>query len=437
MGFGKTGADQRKEKSRRAWGDNLILVLFIAAFSAIAVFRYLSDDYPNTAISACYFISWRYGFIGRGFVGTLLEAFPYMSRDFIHKVCYFSEFLLTLVVLLWAFTVFSKCEQKDRIPVFAVSLIFLAAPFSPYFTYLWYNCGRLDVFLITIVFIQSALYILKPRGFAFFIIVLTALGMLIHTGHAFMYFSFSGALLLCDAVSGGSFRGKEDGHGKWTRFLPSVLNLLTCCILFSCFHFVSFVDRSYTAESMVADMQSRTDADLSIITENVDSWYFMDADEYVEFQKGFTEGRGTFLTRPEVLGPLLITLLLLLPVIAVVFTVWKNVLISAETTPERLIYLICSLSWLTLIPEFLLETDMGRYVAAGFMTQVLLILTLWISGNELIKSSLEKLRKGVLEKRALYLFFVFETISLGYLRDVSTLEISERIWSYVQRLVIR
>ncbi|MCR5303951.1 MAG: hypothetical protein K6E33_05250 [Lachnospiraceae bacterium] len=431
--------------SRKGAVGDLIPVALIGGFMLITALRFLSDDYPNTAISACFFLSYRYGFIGRAFIGTVLEVFPYISKTMLLRICYLSEILMSLAVLFWTYTVMKRTSGRERTFAFLAILLFLATPFSPLFTYLWYNCGRMDVFLISIIFIQSALFIKRPKGASVFIILLTALGMLIHTGHTFMYFSVSAALLLTMAVSGQNFgkpdrisSGAEGPEGTESlpsgrssvisikAFIPSMINLLVCIVLFSCFHFTSFVNKDYTAETMVSDMQSRTDADLSIITENVDSWYFMDAETYVAFQSDF-DPYGS----PSVAGTLVITLILLLPVIFVIAYIWIRAFRTEEDPLRKAVYVLCGICWMTVLPEYLLETDMGRYTASAFMTQSLILMSLYFSGDRGVTQGVNDLLSMFKKRPLLWIFLAAETVSLGYMQDVLTLPISERIWSYI------
>lgn len=390
--------------------------LVICALLIFRALSYLPIQCTNY-VAFQYLLSYRYGFIARGLIGSIFDIIPFMSHSFITGICMCVEIALSLIFVLFVSVGLKRCNEKMKKILFLSICIIVMSPASPAFTYAINNFGRFDAILITITILQATLFVKKSRFYDLGIILLTIIATMVHPVFTFCYFCVSEALLFYDYIV----------HNTRRKALMLLLNTVAIIVMFSGFHFVHFVSDAYNAETMFADLQSRTNVDISTSAQYVRDWYFNDAEGLLS---------NTVRPMPPQAITLGLSLLFMFPYIYAIFMIWKSGISNKQIcVRKRFMYFMMSISWITVIPAFVLEIDFGRWLAALFLSQFIIILALAFRNDENVLDGFATLKEKFRKRPILAMGIIAEAITLGVFRDISSLDISSNIYQLLTRLM--
>lgn len=348
------------------------------------LFVYNLANRVNSYNATIFAFSYEYGFISRGFIGTLYKGISLILPFDLYTYSAINTCVLiitivfaVLFVLFLRYVLLRVHDFDDRyacdktinatnwraewyLVIFCV--IVIISSFSEY-----YNFGRVDLFLCLISMLSIVL-ITKER-LVWLIIPLAACGVMIHEGYVFMYLNIILALLIYKI-----FNFKALGQKKDAVYFSVVLaaTVLVCAFLFVYFMFFSHNTYDGAYEKIVEIAKS--------ITHN--NKYHEDLVR--------AEILGVDLTAEEMeyrlqnVIELIVLLIMMIPFIRILFIFFKKTLSYCADKKEKYKYIIIIIAALTTLPLFIMKIDYGRWVLAVIIYYCFLILTLMALGDKAV-----------------------------------------------------
>ncbi len=375
----------------------LLLGLFL--YACVVIIRYFEHTmlYTNTTL---YAICYKYGFLSRGFMGSLLrvlnlilpvELFSYQGiyafSEAMTVVLYFCFFLYFVRIL-------KETRLEDKRNVSYLMIFFSIFSFPMFLTA--DNFGRLDIFLIMITLI-SMILILREKA-EWLIIPLCAIGMCIHQGFVFTNVNIILVLLFYKAMMG-------EGARRRKYFILFGLTFLTVSVFFLYFEFGSHVfSRDAVDEIIAAARMTSSDGEYntSIINHEILG------------QDVFLDEIGYHIYNYKELPLFLICFL---PYILIAYHFFKNLLRGKEKN-ARIAYLAVLLGALTLLPEWILKVDYGRYVYATAFYYIAIVMTLIAMGDQVVSAQLQDTKEAVKEKMPMAILLLIYPALFMPLHDI-------------------
>ena len=309
----------------------------------------------NTTLLA---FSYKYGFISRGLVGSVYRILqhitPFDMMDYIWALRFYQGVtaVVFLVFLLLINTIIKKIREEYLSTAEAL-IIFYSIFFIPMFANK-NNFGRVDIFLVSASII-GAYFIVKDK-LVFLVPVLAALAMMVHQGYVFMYFNILLVLLFA------RWMDKKEARYAVNFFVT----FITGSALFLYFEFFSRSNGDKFVPEIVKNarlLTRRQNYHVTLIDHEI---------------------LGLNLDTPEVsfhlenAVQLPMFLIMFLPFIILLFKILRGMFAelsgkdgsAAGSSASRvditqvLKYLAISAGALTLLPNFLLKVDFGRWMFA-------------------------------------------------------------------------
>lgn len=222
------------------------LAIFVVVYS-IRYFEHSMTGY-NTTLFA---MSYRYGFISRGMLGTIWEFLDMilpinlMTYDAVYRF----TFGMTVVydVLLFALLLLcvKKCEKADRHNLFYIIVLMSIYGFTDFLSEEMY--GRLDLYLYICTFIAVMLLIVEKAEWL--VVIICAFCMCMHQGFVFTNANIILVLLFYKAMSAK--------QGKRKKYLWLFLLCFTVVsVLFLYFEFFAHANGQEIYQDVIAAAKS-------------------------------------------------------------------------------------------------------------------------------------------------------------------------------------
>ena len=157
----------------------IFLILFICY-----ILYYNPYSYGNYYSYNYYVVSYNYGFISRGLIGSIfMFFFPFLKMHtliIILNIIY----ILLLVFISYLLHMFIKI-QKDKLLSFLATMLCIFNPASFMLMITMNEFGRFDIFIFILSII--AIIIICKKKFIFLVPIIFIIAMLIHQNFLFMY----------------------------------------------------------------------------------------------------------------------------------------------------------------------------------------------------------------------------------------------------------
>lgn len=358
-----------------------------------------------------YALSYKYGFISRGLVGSIIRIFiPNLTLKHIYLIIALNTLLLCALTVFFVNRILLYAG-KERGLLFAVFL-FIVNPGSIAFLFYWGNYGRFDLFMIMILII-TALLMVKGKGL-FLIPIMSVLGILIHQAYVFMYFPAIIVLLLYFGYV------KKNRYAKWIFWITGIVT----CAGFLYMQFVSGVE-GYDYASMMADINATTDL----------PGEFIDDDMMVRLEY-FTSVFATirhFVILPlkKNLFKIFCVFVMIFPMLRIFGAIWKDFMSEQKS---KLLWVIPWSGMIGMIPKFLMTNDYGRDFSALILSQFIMMFALRMAGDGGMKKAFENLTAKIDKNPGVYAFMLVYMGSLGKFQAADILDLADRIYLFVGKI---
>lgn len=367
----------------------MIALIFIMMAWAIKLFPFKFGGWNQMMLG----FSYRYGFIQRGFIGSVLDLIsmifhiPLRYMRYIYGVSTMGAFTLLLLLCVY------RSIAAERIdPIIRKFLIYMAILFfvGPGWVTNYNNFALTDVWLLMIS--VPGMYAVMKEKNLWVAVLAPVVAVLIHPEYVFLYFS----LIL------GPFFYKTWVEKQFRkRFLNWMCMSFLCGSAIFCYMmFFAQAKAGVTLEDVmdrVAIVVNRSVADIS---------HFESVVNGVLFRKGdVTNGLKVDTNGYQVL--FVVMLVMYSPFIFEIYKYWKT---ATENAGGVLYALLPLLGVITAVPIYVLKNDYGRWTYAVFFYEFALIWILNLFEDKNIKTATKKFMEGLSIHKVYYIFLTFYAI---------------------------
>lgn len=376
----------------------------IIAYMIVCGIRYF-EHILSVANSCLYILSYRHGFTSRGLVGHiwlwLNDHTPF------NLVTYSSEYILCqlltgiLFIFFLAFIYVSLRLMPEDNKRNARYLLVLFSIFSFPMFLTMENFGRIDIFLIMITI--ACLILIMYEKAEWLIIPLCVLAMLIHQGFVFTNVNIILVLLFYKAIM------VDEKKRKVKYYILFGLTLVTVSVFFLYFEiFKTTLGIDVYKELVALNKQVSPDGN-----------YYKELLQHEILGNDVYEMETKY--HIENIEELPLAIVAFIPYILIGISFLKNLFKKAVGIKEKLAYLAVIVGVATLIPEWLLKVDFGRYVYSMAFYYIAIVICLMIleKSDGIVARQLQETKEMIKAKTIMpYLLLVYPAVLMP-LRDIA------------------
>lgn len=327
-----------------SYKNKTIFLLMMVVLSIIIFFANYDGDIDsyNTTILA---LNYTYGFTSRGLIGTLYYLLdmilpvsmytPTSAKVFL----FISTLLLVVVLFIFVHEVIKKCHETHIAHVEILLMFLIVATISTYFG--GWNFGRVDIYMIMISLLSAIIFI--HGKCEWLIIPLSVLGVMMHQGYVFMYYNIILALLIWGIFS------RKDKRRRY--IIITLISLIICSALFLYFELFShnYVDNTVFDQvaGLAADMSEDGEYHKTLLAHEI-LGVDLSGIEHEYHMKNLAE--------------IILFALFMLPYIIIFFKLMVRVFKNANSKADKWKYALLYLGALTMLPDYLIKVDYGRWI---------------------------------------------------------------------------
>ena len=368
--------------------------------------------------SCWYGVNYSMGIGSRFLIGTIL-TFITGGKVTAGKAYFFCEVCLILIMavatLMMNNLIKKGTDEKEKYGIIFLILCFISSPGSLAAMWTEGNMGRMETYTLLVILFGVLVFrwfskAIWKYGILLFLSIICAA---IYQGYLFLYYPVFCTVMLCDLM-------EEEKLSKEKLFW-TILNLMGAITSFLFFQFGTSVHFSNAAE-MTAQIQSITDLNVK------------EAALHYEFfsplSEAFRELNIPFLTGKE--HPIAKTGLLcvlLLPIIGIIGTVFVKCLKKGQRITKP--YFYCLIVNLAVLPQFVLNVDWGRWMAAVEMVLFFEIFYMYYVGFVEIKQTIGELGCFVQRYMPICIFCVLYLNLFNKFEDRIYFVQLERLWDKI------
>ena len=386
---------------------------------AIVSFIYYFEGRMNVQNTTAYLFSYKYGFIPRGLVGTVINGFfDLVGVQLTYNMMLGISLLATVLLFICIFALYiAVLKRTERKSYAYYALTFLSVICFPMFL-TWNNFGRLDEYLI-IATVLSVILLITEKA-EWLVILLCLASCFIHVGFVFTNAGVILAILLYKVI---------DNSKKRAKYLALLLIVfLECAVSFVITELVTspvsqeafdiIVDKAQVIADQGGNMAHFQDAYSLLNSELLKESVY--SDENVWRIKNYVE------------APIFI--IFFLPYIIIGLQIFVSVIRKQDKNIDKLKYLSLLLGILTIVPELILKVDYGRWMF-NILLYYSLVLVYLLSRNDIsFTEVLEKKLKKTVELIKFPQAFVIYPIFFMPFRDVYISDLTTKVMNVVGRL---
>lgn len=346
------------------------LVIFVCCYKNIV------RSYNSTMLA----LSYEYGFTSRALLGTIyhvidailpIDMINYSMTLLFAQIC---TALFFLFLYLFIFLCLKKCREVSVKPceyLFMFFMVYTVSTFSA-----GYNFFRVDLFMI-VVGMVCALILVYGKA-EWLVVPLSAIGVMFHQGFVFMYFNIALVILAYKFLS-------ADRKGKWKYGTIFVLSFLIGSILFLWFEFFSRSNGAAVYEDIKneAYLLSYNGYHITLLQHEVLGIDLAEAE--AELHK-------------INIVQLPIFTLFCMPYLVIFGKFFSRLIKGVKTKIDKFKYIIVAIGSLTMLPDFILKIDYGRWVLAVMIYYVVVILALAMMHDENVEKQLHDVYEWISKK---------------------------------------
>lgn len=315
-------------------------------------------------------LSYQYGFTSRSLLGTIYHVLnnilPIDMMNY-QSVLRFAQIVTGLFFLfLMGFTYFciSKCREDYLYAVECLLLIFNVVTVATFSS--GYNFFRVDMFMLMIAMISA--WILISGKAEWLVIPLSCVGVMFHQGFVFMYFNVALVLLL--------YRFFMTKKKKY--IILFAMAFMAGSALFLWFEFFSRTNGEAIIDQVISEarMLAYEGKYHSTLIAHEVLGIDLSTDEF-EWHKMNIMQMSCFVV-------------LIIPYIVIAVRFFKGLLQKAIEKKEKLTYAMVIIGAGTMLPDFILKIDYGRWVMAVIAYYVIVLVALVVLGDQNVGEQLQE-----------------------------------------------
>ncbi len=393
----------------------LICMLFFAVLSFFVYF----EGRMNVQNTTAYLFSYKYGFIPRGLIGTVINfACDLVGIPLTYNVMLLISMMATILLFVLLFVLFYvvlKRTTSTRLIYYV--LAFLAIICFPMFL-TWNNFGRLDEYLIILTLASVILLITEKAEWLVVIFCLAA--CFVHVGFVFTNAGVILAILLYKAIN------NRDKRGKYITLLMAVF--IVCAAVF-------IITELLTGPISTDDYNYIVDKAKVIAEQGGNTANFNDAYSLLDselLKQDVYTNENVWRIKNWVEAP--IFFILFLPYIIVGIKVFVDTIRRQSKALDKLKYLALLLGCLTIVPELILKVDYGRWVYNILLYYVIITAFMLVQNNNTFNEVLRERLKITVSRVVFPQAYIIYPIFFVPFRDVYISDLTTKLMDVVGRL---
>ena len=373
----------------------MLSVVNLALFAVTC--RGMVRSYNTTMLA----LSYEYGFTSRSLLGTLyhlLDAvLPLDLIDYraVVATAYVATILFVLFVEYFLYRCLRCCEGEmvkyGEYLALILSLCLVSTFSFPY------NFFRVDIFMI-LVSLLGVLCLVKERA-QWLVVPLSALGVMFHQGYVFMYFNLILVLLFYRALSWW----KEDRRKARRYSLLFALSFLVGSALFLWFEFFSRSNGAAFFDTIKSEAEKLS----------YDGIYHSTLlyHEVLGIDLASTEEEFSRVNAVQIL----MCGIVCLPMLVFGVRFFAGLIKKAKGASEKWKYLAVALGAATILPDFLLKIDYGRWMAAVVVYYVGIVLALLAMKDPIMETQVRESGERLIRRPGIALWIMVVILLLPFL----------------------
>lgn len=387
---------QQETKQREIRKFMIMLSVVNLALFAVTC-RGMVRSYNTTMLA----LSYEYGFTSRSLLGTLyhlLDAvLPLDLIDYraVVATAYVATILFVLFVEYFLYRCLRCCEGEmvkyGEYLALILSLCLVSTFSFPY------NFFRVDIFMI-LVSLLGVLCLVKERA-QWLVVPLSALGVMFHQGYVFMYFNLILVLLFYRALSWW----KEDRRKARRYSLLFALSFLVGSVLFLWFEFFSRSNGAAFFDTIKSEAEKLS----------YDGIYHSTLlyHEVLGIDLASTEEEFSRVNAVQIL----MCGIVCLPMLVFGVRFFAGLIKKAKGASEKWKYLAVVLGAATILPDFLLKIDYGRWMAAVVVYYVGIVLALLAMKDPIMETQVRESGERLIQRPGIALWIMVVILLLPFL----------------------
>lgn len=387
---------QQETKQREIRKFMIMLSVVNLALFAVTC-RGMVRSYNTTMLA----LSYEYGFTSRSLLGTLyhlLDAvLPLDLIDYraVVATAYVATILFVLFVEYFLYRCLRCCEGEmvkyGEYLALILSLCLVSTFSFPY------NFFRVDIFMI-LVSLLGVLCLVKERA-QWLVVPLSALGVMFHQGYVFMYFNLILVLLFYRALSWW----KEDRRKARCYGLLFALSFLVGSVLFLWFEFFSRSNGAAFFDTIKSEAEKLS----------YDGIYHSTLlyHEVLGIDLASTEEEFSRVNAVQIL----MCGIVCLPMLVFAVRFFAGLIKKAKGASEKWKYLAVALGAATILPDFLLKIDYGRWMAAVVVYYVGIVLALLAMKDPIMETQVRESGERLIRRPGIALWIMVVILLLPFL----------------------
>lgn len=387
---------QQETKQREIRKFMIMLSVVNLALFAVTC-RGMVRSYNTTMLA----LSYEYGFTSRSLLGTLyhlLDAvLPLDLIDYraVVATAYVATILFVLFVEYFLYRCLRCCEGEmvkyGEYLALILSLCLVSTFSFPY------NFFRVDIFMI-LVSLLGVLCLVKERA-QWLVVPLSALGVMFHQGYVFMYFNLILVLLFYRALSWW----KEDRRKARRYGLLFALSFLVGSVLFLWFEFFSRSNGAAFFDTIKSEAEKLS----------YDGIYHSTLlyHEVLGIDLASTEEEFSRVNAVQILMYGIVCL----PMLVFGVRFFAGLIKKAKGASEKWKYLAVVLGAATILPDFLLKIDYGRWMAAVVVYYVGIVLALLAMKDPIMETQVRESGERLIQRPGIALWIMVVILLLPFL----------------------
>lgn len=364
----------------------MLMLMYCGVGIVLACYQNVVRSYNTTLLALTY----EYGFTSRSLLGTIYHFIDHILP--IDMMCYdnvlrFAQ-IITVVFFLFVFgfvfLYLKKCKYDVLKPCEYLILFYVLFTFATFSG--GYNFFRVDLFMVFVALICALL--LTYEKAEWLVIPLSAIGVMFHQGYVFMFFNISLVLLAYKFFS-------ADRKGRIKYGSLFIATFVVGSVLFLWFEFFSRSNGAAIYDQIVAEASRLA----------LDGQYHTTLLYHEVLGVDLSETEQKF--RRINVAELTFFSLFCFPYIVVTVQFFKGLLKRAQSKLEWFKYLIVAIGAGTMLPNFILKIDYGRWILAVITYYAIVILSLVVLQDEKVEAQLLESYEKIKAKPWAFIFVVF------------------------------
>ncbi len=366
-----------------------VVPMILLALYAVLQFMLNVQTTVGTYVTTMYAFSYKYGFISRGFQGTVLlfldKILPwnFVSYQGVLVLCYLQILAYDVLVLLFIYICLKKSEISLHHGMWFCIFIFTTFAFPEYVAF--QNFGRADAWTAGICIVGMLLLLTEKAEWM--IVLLSAVGVCIHQGFVLMFMAPMLVILLVKGVD--AMETQPDGKKRLTERTKKYWAILfwsavVAVVLFLYFTYFSHYSSSgvYDEIYALADSMGYEGYEVKVHAQLIMNEILGQSpasDEWSMHIYNFKEG--------------LIFFILTLPYTILLVVFFRNCIKQANGVWEKLKYIAIALGAATILPDLIAKIDYGRWVYSIISYYFLVVMVLLAINDRIIIETFHTMAK--------------------------------------------